>query len=312
MAEPSLDLFAVFARVAESGSFSRAARELSLSKATVSKRVTELEAALGVALLARTTRRAALTEAGQRVLARAQRILEEAQAAQEEAVESRASPKGRLRIAAPMSFAQRYLADVLPEFLDAYPDIELDLSLEDRVVDVIGEGFDAALRIRPLEDSSMMARKLAPVRLKVVAAPSYWDAHGRPQTPADLERHSAFVYSNVPNGSVWKFQHLDGRTAQVRVRSRALFNNAEIILPSLMKGHGVAMHPDFHCWRDIAEGRLEAVLEDWCAHEMWLHLLTPSMKGAPRKTRAFSDFVHAKWGGGKAPWLAPARRGKRA
>lgn len=299
----SLDLFVVFARVAESGSFSKAARDLGLSKATVSKRVAELEAALGVGLVARTTRRAALTEAGERTLARAQRIIEEADAARDEAVEARSSPKGRLRISAPITFGVRYLAALLPDFLSAYPDIDLDLSFADKTVDLIGDGYDAAVRIRALEDSSLVARKLAPVQGHVVAAPAYWDRHGRPQRPEDLTRHVCFSYANV--SSLWRFENAAGERVSVRVEnSRLTYDNADAIEPAVCAGVGLARQPDFIAWRDIASGKIEAVLEDWQAGpEMWLHLLTPPGRSAPRKMRVFSDFLHDHFGAGRAPWV---------
>jgi DNA-binding transcriptional LysR family regulator len=167
----SLDLFAVFARVGESGSFTRAARELGVSKATVSKQVALLEKQLGVVLVARTTRKAALTEAGERVLRRAQRMVEERDAAKEEAGEARTVPQGRLKISAPVSFGVTYLSPLLGAFLTAYPNIQLDLSLEDRTVDLIGEGFDAALRIRAMEDSSLTARKITDIAVETLASP---------------------------------------------------------------------------------------------------------------------------------------------
>ncbi len=309
MSVMSLDLFVVFARVAESGSFSKAARDLGLSKATVSKRVAELEAALGVALVARTTRRAALTEAGERTLVRAQRILEEADAARDEAVEARSSPKGRLRISAPITFGVHYLAALLPEFLTAYPDIDLDLALADKTVDLIGEGFDAAVRIRVLEDSSMIARKLAPVQAHIVAAPAYWAAHGKPQRPEELTQHVCFTYANTQNSALWRFEGVDGERVSVRVESRFTYDNADAIGPALCAGVGIARQPDFISWRDIASGRLETALEGWTGPEMWLHLLTPPGRGAPKKLRAFSDFMHDHFGAGKAPWVQGGRTG---
>ena len=306
----SLDLFVVFARVAESGSFSKAARDLGLSKATVSKRVAELEAGLGVALVARTTRRAALTEAGERTLVRALRIIEEADAARDEAMEARASPKGRLRLSAPITFGVRYLAPLLPDFLTAYPDIDLDLALADKTVDLIGEGFDAAVRIRTLEDSSLIARKLAPVRGHIVAAPAYWAAHGKPKRPEDLAKHVCFSYANVANATLWRFDAADGERVTVRVESRITYDNADAIEPALCAGVGLARQPDFIAWKDMRSGRLDTALEEWAGTEMWLHLLTPPGRGAPKKLRAFSDFMHDHFGGGRAPWVGAEGRRK--
>ena len=306
----SLDLFVVFARVAESGSFSKAARDLGLSKATVSKRVAELEAGLGVALVARTTRRAALTEAGEATLVRAQRIIEEAAAARDEAVEARSSPKGRLRISAPITFGVHYLAALLPDFLTTYPDIDLDLALADKTVDLIGEGFDAAVRIRALEDSSMVARKLAPVRTHVVAAPAYWAAHGKPQRPEELARHVCFTYANLQNSTLWRFEGPGDERVSVRVEPRFTYDNADAIGPALCAAIGLARQPDFIAWRDIASGRLETAREAWTTPESWLHVLTPPGRGAPKTLRAFSDFMHDHFGGGRAPWVAGERAAK--
>lgn len=300
----SLDLFAIFARLAETGSFSQAARDLAMSKATISKRIAELEAGLGVTLLARTTRRAALTEAGEQVLRRAQKILEEAESAVEEARETRAVARGRLKIAAPLGFALRYLAPTLPDFFRAYPDIALDLSLDDRVVDLIAGGFDAALRIGEMPDSSFTARKLAPVHAHVVAAPSYWRAHAKPTTPEELAGHACIRYANTASGMIWRFTGPDGRLVNARVDGPLCVNNGDVELPTICAGIGVARLPDFLIWRDVAEGRLETALETWRPAPMALHLLTPSSRAHPRRLRAFSDFLFDTFGGGRAPWLA--------
>jgi len=300
----SLDLFAIFARLAETGSFSQAARTLGMSKATISKRVAELEAGLGVSLLARTTRRAALTEAGEQVLRRAQKILEEAESAVEEARETRAVARGRLKIAAPLGFGLRYLGPALPEFFGAYPDIALDLALDDRVVDLIAGGFDAALRIGDMPDSSFTARRLAPVKVHVVAAPAYWLAHGEPQKPEDLAGHACIRYANTASGMVWRFTGLDDRVVSVRVDGPLCVNNGDVELPTICAGVGVARLPDFLVWRDVADGRLKTALDDWRGADMALHLLTPASRAQPRRLRAFSDFLADTFGGGRAPWLS--------
>lgn len=303
MTGPSLDLFAVFARVAETGSFSKAARDLGLSKATVSKRVAELEAAFGVPLVARTTRRASLTEAGERTLVHAQRIVEAAESARDEALEDRASPRGRLKIAAPITFSLRYIAPILPDFLSAYPDIQLDVSLADKVVDLIGEGFDVAVRIRQMEDSSLIARRLAPVHAHVVASPAYWEKHGRPKRPEDLATHRTFGYANVGANAAWKFENAKGERAMARVENVLVYDNADFIEHAVLAGLGVARQPNFICWQDLDQNRVERVLKEWEPPESWLHILTPPGRGAPKKLRAFSDFMHDHFGGGRAPWV---------
>lgn len=300
-----LELLLVFTRVADTGGFTAAARELNLSKATVSKQIAELEARLGVQLFHRTTRRLALTEAGERALARAIRILEEAEALSEEAAESRERPQGKLRIAAPLTFGVEYLAPAMPDFFTAYPDIELELMLDDRFVDLIGDRFDAALRISALPDSSFVARNLAPVRLHVVASPDFWRKHGRPKRPEDLARLPCFRYANTPNATMWSFTGAQGEERNVRIDGPLSVNNGSAVMPSVTAGIGATLAPDFIVWRDLKAGKLEAVLEDWAAPGLTLHLLTPHGRSQPRRLRAFSDFVHERFGGGRAPWIAP-------
>ncbi len=307
MAGPPLELLTVFVRVAEKGGFTAAAREMNLSKATVSKQIAELELRLGVQLFHRTTRRLALTEAGDRALARATRILEEAEALAEEASEAREQPQGRLRIAAPLTFGIEYLAQALPDFLSAYPDIKLDLSLDDRMIDLIGERFDAALRISALTDSSFLARRLAPVQLLVAAAPSYWRKHGRPKRPEDLSTHACFRYANMASGTTWNFNNAAGEEVQVRIDGPLCVNNGAAERPAMIAGLGVALLPDFMLWSAVEAGDLEIVLTDWTAPQLTLHLLTPHGRSQPRRLRAFSDFVHERYGGGRAPWLGCAK-----
>lgn len=306
MPGPPLELLTVFARVAEKGGFTAAAREMNLSKATVSKQIAELEQRLGVQLFHRTTRRLALTEAGERALARATRILEEAEALAEEASEARDRPQGRLRIAAPLTFGLEYLAHAIPDFLIAYPDIALELSLDDRMIDLIGERIDAALRISELTDSSFLARRLAPVQLLVAAAPAYWKKHGKPSRPEDLAHHACFRYANLPSGATWRFIK-DKEEVQVRIDGPLCVNNGAAEMPAMRAGLGVALLPDFMLWRDVEAGALEVAMSDWVAPQLTLHLLTPHGRAQPRRLRAFSDFVHERYGGGRAPWLGCAK-----
>ena len=186
---PDFEAWAIFAAVAEQRSFSAAARELGLSKATVSKAVTRLEAQLGATLFHRTSRSVSLTETGRALAPRAQRILDEAVCAEEEASDAASAPKGRVRLAAPMTFGLQQIAPAMADFLALYPDITVDLCLDDRRIDLVEQGFDVALRIAQLPDSSLRARRLAPIRTHVVASPAYLEAHGRPDHPAQLAEH---------------------------------------------------------------------------------------------------------------------------
>lgn len=302
MAAPSLDLYVIFARVAETGGFSQAARGLGLSKATVSKAVAELERALGVQLIARTTRRLALTEPGERVLRRAQRIAEEAEGALEDAGEARTAPRGRLKIAAPLTFSEMYLAPILPDFLKAYREVELELSLDDRMIDLIGGGFDAAVRIGDMPDSSLAARTLAPVQAHVIAAPAYWAARGKPARPEDLALHTCIRYANLPIAGVWRFRGPDGAAIQAAVSGPLCVNNGMVEIAALAAGLGVARLPDFMIWREVQAGRLETALSAFAPPPVHLHLLSPYGRSPPRRLRVFSDLLADHFGGGRAPW----------
>lgn len=300
----SLDCYLAFAQVAETGSFSTAARELGVSKATISKQIAALEAALGVSLLARTTRRLGLTEAGEHVQEQARMMLVAAEAAQELAANSREQPRGRLRISAPVSWSIRYLKPVLPQFLHQFPDIRLDLSLEDRAVDLIGEGFDLAIRIRHLQDSAYLARQLAPVRHHIVAAPAYLKEHGTPTHPSRLSDHACLQYANLATGQTWRFIRTTGESADVRIEGRAISNNFDVFEDLLLTGAGIALAPDFLCWQGLKTGGLVPVLCDWTVPDLTLHVLTPPGRTLSRKVRVMSDFLHSHFGGGRAPWLA--------
>ncbi|PXA97578.1 LysR family transcriptional regulator, partial [Nostoc sp. 3335mG] len=195
---PDFEAWAMFACVVEHRSFSAAAQSIGVSKATVSKAVARLEASLGTTLFHRTSRRLTLSDAGQSLAERAGRILAEAQAAEEQARDAAAAPTGLVRVAAPMSFGIAHVAPAIADFLADHPGVEIDLTLSDAKVDIVADGIDIALRIAELPDSSLRARRLGPVAVRIVASPGYWAQHGRPTHPADLARHACFRYSNLP------------------------------------------------------------------------------------------------------------------
>jgi len=280
---PDFEAIAIFAKVAEARSFAGAAAELDLSKATVSKAISRLEARIGARLFNRTSRRLALTDAGRALVEPAKRILGEGEAAERDALSQAAAPRGLVRLAAPMSFGLRQLAPILPEFHALYPDVTIDLNLSDATVDLVGDGFDMALRIAILPDSSLIARRLGDVRRFVVAAPSYFDRRGRPSHPAMLAEHACLGYAYLPTPNVWRFQKADGEQAVLQVAGPLRANNGDALMPALLAGLGVAVLPDFIVGQAIADRQLEVVLEEWTWPVAGLHLITPP--GGPRPAR---------------------------
>lgn len=287
---PDLEGLAVFAKVVELRSFAAAADELAMSKATVSKAVTRLEGRLGARLFNRTSRRLALTDAGQSLAERATRVLAEAQAAEDEASSQSSAPRGVVRMAAPMSLGITTLGPALPAFLDAYPDVSVDLHLSDATIDLVGAGFDLALRVADLPDSSLVARRLRAVKRHLVASPGYWNEHGRPHHPADLAQHRGLTYGHQAAPETWRFQRR-GEEAAVRPRSVIRANNGDVLLPALLAGAGVAMLPDFIVGESLVSGGLEEVLTDWTAPPIALHLVMPPGGPRPARVEALAAYL---------------------
>src|SRR6201996_4186570 len=227
---PDFEALAIFAKVVELRSFAGAAGELALSKATVSKAVGRLEERLGARLFNRTSRRLALTDAGQKLSERAARLLADGEAAENEALAQSAVPRGLVKLAVPMSFGVKNVAPLLPEFLQTYPEVSIDLHLSDATVDLIGEGFDAGLRIARLPDSSLIARRLCGMPRFTVAAPSYLKRHGRPTHPMQLAQHQCFGYAYLSTPNVWHYTTADGEQASVRPAGPLRVNNGEAVL----------------------------------------------------------------------------------
>lgn len=286
---PDLEGLAVFAKVAERRSFAGAAQELSLSKATVSKAVSRVEAKLGTRLFNRTSRRLALTEAGRSLVARAAHILAEGEMAEAEGLAQSVAPRGLIRLAAPMSFGLLHLAPLLPDFFAIYPHISIDLHLSDAMVDVIGDGFDAALRIAALPDSSLLARRLCDTPRFLIASPAYLERHGRPDHPLELEKHACLGYLLTPD--LWRFTDGNGESVSVRPNGPLRVNNGDAMVPALLAGLGLAVLPEFIIAEPLRDGRLEKLLPSWTLPSGALHWVTPPGNPRPARLTALADFL---------------------
>jgi DNA-binding transcriptional LysR family regulator len=295
---PDFEALAIFAKVVELRSFAAAATELALSKATVSKAVSRLEERLGARLFNRTSRRLALTDAGQQLSERAARLLAEGEAVENEALAQSVTPRGLVRLAVPMTFGVKAVAPLLPEFLKTYPEVSIDLHLSDATVDLIGEGFDAGLRIARLPDSSLIARRLCAMPRYTVAAPSYLKRYGRPTHPMHLAQHKCFGYAYLPTAGAWHYTNAAGEQASVRPAGQLRVNNGEALMPALVAGLGIADLPDFIVGEAIASGKVEMILKGWTQPEGAVHLVTPPGGPRPARVEVLADFLvkhFAKW-----------------
>jgi DNA-binding transcriptional LysR family regulator len=312
---PDFEGLAIFAKVVETRSFAGAASELKLSKATVSKAIKRIEMRLGARLINRTSRRLALTDTGRQLAGRAAQILAEGEAAEDAALAQAKTPRGLVRLAVPMSFGLLRVAPLLPEFLAQFPEVSIDLHLSDATVDLVGEGFDAAIRIAILPDSSLVARRLSDMQRYLVGSPGYLKAHGRPRHPLHLSEHRCIGYSYAAGSEVWKFTK-DGRSASVRPSGPLRVNNGDAMLPALIAGIGLGILPEFILRDALADGRLERVLPDWSLPAGALYWVMPPGGPRPMRLQLLADFLveklapHSKRATRPARSSAPRPHGK--
>lgn len=291
---PDFEAWAIFGKVAQLGSFGRAATELGLSKATVSKAVSRLERRIGASLFHRTSRKMTLTEAGRSAALSAERIVTEAEAAEALALDSSETPRGLVRLAAPMSFGATHVAPILPEFLTLNPEVAIDLHLSDELIDLVAAGFDCVLRISALIDSTLRARHICEVRRAVVGAPAYFDRRGRPAHPSELADHACLGYAYLPKNDQWRFRHASGEEVAIVPRGPLRANNADALQPALLAGLGVAVQPEFTVWDDLEQGRLQRVLADWRLPPIGLNIVMPPGPLRPARVRVLIDFLERK------------------
>ncbi|MGD0190210.1 MAG: LysR family transcriptional regulator [Rhizomicrobium sp.] len=290
---PDFEALAVFAKVVEQRSFAAAARDLKLSKATVSKAVSRLEARLGTRLFNRTSRRLALTDTGRTLASRAAQLLADGEAAEGEAQTQSLAPRGLVRLAAPMSFGVLHVAPLLPEFFRLYPDVSIDLHLSDAMVDLIGDGFDAAIRIAALPDSSLVARRLCPMSPYLLGAPAYFKKHGKPKHPLQLAEHACLGYAYQLTPDTWRFRQKNGETASVRPAGPLRVNNGDAMLPAILAGVGLGVLPDFIVRDALSKRELEIVLPEWSLPAGAVHWVTPPGGPKPKRLEVLGDFMAA-------------------
>jgi DNA-binding transcriptional LysR family regulator len=290
----------IFVTVVDAGSFTAAAEQLGVSKSHVSKQVSALEDRLGAQLLHRTTRSLSVTDAGQAFYERGALILEQLEEAERAVMQLQTKPRGRLKVSVPMTFGLRHLAPLVAEFLQEYPEISIDLDLSDRKVDMIDEGFDLAIRIGELQDSSLMVRKLAPATRYCCASPEYLETHGTPRHPAELADHECLEYA-YGRLNTWQFVSPDGDEHFVQVSGRLRANNGEVLVESCVAGLGVALVPDFMLGDHLQSGRLVRLLDDWLEWNAGVYALYPHNRHLSAKVRRFVDFLVDKLS--PAPWL---------
>jgi DNA-binding transcriptional LysR family regulator len=290
-----LDEMAAFAAVAEARSFTQGARRLGVSSAQVSKLVARLEDRLGARLLNRTTRDVSLTDTGRAYLERARALLDDFEAL-EGSVRDEAGPKGLLRISAPVAFGAIQLDPALFEFAETYPDVSLEVFYADRLVNLVDEGFDVGIRIGNLADSSLIARKLAPVHMVTCASPVYLQAHGVPQTPAELADHEAIIDPNVRDPYQWNFGQ-NGQCMETRVHGRLRFASADACLAAAERGFGIARAPDFVAAERLRSGRLNTLLCNFEPEMVHVHAVYPHARHLAAKVRVFVDFLAKRFAG---------------
>lgn len=289
----------VFCTVVDKGTFVGAADALEMSKAAISRYVSALEERLGARLLHRTTRKLSLTEEGRQFYHQAREVLALMDQAEEAVSSAAPEPSGVLRVNAPVSFGVLHLAPLWGAFMNAHPNVELDISLNDRLVDLVDEGFDAAIRIARMENSSLVGRRLAGTRMCLCAAPDYLASHPPLRTLADLADHGVIAYTNFATGNEWLFDGPDGRVS-VRTRSSVRCNNGDTCRSIALAGGGIALQPSFMVGDDLRSGALVEILPEYRSIELGIYVVYPTRKHLASKVRALISFLterfaHPEW-----------------
>lgn len=284
-----------FVRTVDTGSFTAAAEQLRVAKSAISRRINELEQRLGAQLMIRTTRKLTLTESGQALYQRGKALLEDWNEAEGVVSDQRQALAGRIRLAAPLSFGIKHLGPMLLDFNEQHPDIEFDIDFSDRQIDLVAEGIDLALRIGTLGDSSLVARKLAPVKMIAATSPSYLEKMGTPSKPADLLNWNELRYALRPDAP-WVFTAPDGSSETIRLPSNMRASNGEFLTESAIAGRGLTIHPSFILYEPLGTGELVQVLPDYKLQELGLYAVYPPTRHLSKRVRVLVDFLAGECG----------------
>ncbi len=295
-----MDRFAdlsMFVAVVDSGGISAAAERLGVAKSAVSRRLADLEGRLGAQLLRRTTRRLTLTDSGRAFHERAKNILADLEEAEQSVSQAHGALQGRLKVALPLAYGIRHVGPLITEFMALHPAVELDLDFNDRQIDLMQEGFDLAIRVARLPDSSLIARRLAPVPSALCASPDYLARCGIPAQAADLAGHEALVYSNLANPDTWNFIGPEGQPGSVKVPVRLRANNGEFLTRAAIAGQGIILHPTFYLDEAIRTGQLVPLLTDHAWPQVNAYAVYPPTRHLSRRVRALVDFLAGRLAG---------------
>jgi len=294
----------VFSQVVESGSFAKAAARLGLSTSAASRHVAELESHLQTRLLNRTTRRVSLTESGRAFYERSVQLLADLEEAEQEAARTAVVPRGTIKLTASVNFGVRHIAPAIAAFLAQHREVGFDVSLSDRIVDLVEEGFDLGIRVGVAGSDNIVARKLGETRLVPCASPGYIQAHGAPQAPEELEEHNCFTYEYVTPRNLWRFRDPSGRERAVRVRGNLHSNNGDLLAEAAARGAGIVFEPAFIVGLDVRAGRLVPLLQDFVPLPVPIYAVYPSRKHLSAKVRLFVDFLVERFAEAQ-DWGAP-------
>ena len=285
-----------FVRIVDAGSISQAANQLGLVKSAISRRLVDLEVRLGVQLLNRTTRTSSLTEAGRRYYDRSVQIISDVAEINAATSQTTAALTGKLKISVPLSFGLLHLTPAISDFADLHPELVIQMDFNDRHVDLVGEGYDLAIRIAELKDSSLMARKLAPVRRLLCASPGYLKVRGTPIKPSDLKHHDILQYSYAEN-TTWHLTGPDGRKHALNLPAKMIANNGDFLKHAAQKGQGIISTPTFLVWQELISGDLVPIMEDYPCSSLDAYAVYPQTRHLAQRVRRLIDFLSDKFGG---------------